>query len=237
MNNRYAKFSIISYCLSLAAFIPFMEFADKTSTFQTLGGLSFILLALISIVTGIMSLTKKENNKILPTISLSTASFCIYVMLVFILKDTSKVIFVEKGTATNYGIFDIPTQQNDSTKNRYLFDLRYLKENTDSIPALKGTHFGFNYVISGNPKFDYVDIKKVTKYPEPGLKKNNKYIHSDSSIISVSLNDLHYSGFQFEYDYELIPGKWEFEMSYKGSKLFSKAFNVYSINSNSKNYK
>ncbi len=228
----YAKISFISFFLALVCFIPMFYQGASTSDFQTHVGpamVAMLAFAILSIVTAIVSLAMKEANKVLPTISLSVASFSVYmfIVIVTILSETKSPVRVEKGAFTNYGIFDIPSKIVDSTRTDRFYELRYLKNNTDSIPALKGLYFGFNYVISGAPEFEYASITKVIRYPEPGLKRNSKIVPADTSSLSVPLNRLRYSGFRFDHDYELVPGKWEFEMSYKGVRLFSKVFTVY----------
>ena len=225
-----ARISLLSFCIALVSItILFSNFdsVNENDSLQNITTTIFIVFALASILTAILSIVRKEGNKVIPTISLTTASLSVYFLLVVLFRETHKEILVESGSSTNYGIFEIPSTNVDSAKTVTLYQLRYLKQNTDSIPAISGLRFGFNYVISGKPAFEYVKISKITRYPDPGLKRNGKYVHSDSITISVRMNDISYSDFRFDYDYELVAGKWEFEFSYKGTKLFSKIFNVY----------
>ncbi len=226
----HSRTSIISYCLALVSFT--IVFIAKGSAFssqeiENVGILGFTIGAIVSVVTAILSLLNSESNKIYPTISLTTAFICLYIISLTLLSDQYKSVQVDSGSITNYGIFQIPKRKIDSVKVHKLYELRYLKQNTDSIPASLGLHFGFNYAITGKPDISYVDVSKIIRYPEPGLKRNGKYVHSDSSSVSIRLNEIQYYGFQFEYDYELVPGNWEYEFSYKGTKLFSKSFVVY----------
>lgn len=225
-----ARISFISFLLALISITLYFFINDTAFENEILKNISigaFLLFAFASVVTAILSLVRKEGYKVLPTISLTTPSISLYFMMIVLVSEDHKQIIVESGSITNFGIFDIPSRKIDSIKVKDLYEYRYLKQNTDSIPATLGLRFGFNYAISGKPEFSYVDISKIIRYPEPGLKRNGKYIHSDSTTTSVQLDKLSYYGFNFEKEYELVAGKWEFEFSYKGTKLFSKVFYVY----------
>ena len=71
-----------------------------------------------------------------------------------------------------------------------------------------------------------MDIQRIIRYPSPGLKRNGQVVFADSFRSSVALNELSYYGFQFDYDYELLPGSWEFQYFYEDALLFSRNFNV-----------
>jgi len=228
--NTFARISITSYFIALVSAIPTFLFTSETSSINIISGAVAFISAIISVGTGVISLANREQNKLFPTISLSSAFICIYLLglgLMSVMFPNDPI--VTKGTLTNFGIFEFPKQENDTLKNKYQIAFRYLQLNTDSIPAQKGVNFGFNYVISGEPEFGFVDIMKIIKYPEPGKKINNKHVHSDSTLVSVSINEIVYTGIEIDNESEQLPGKWEIEFSHNSRKLFSKVFTLYKI--------
>ena len=241
MKQKHSIFSRISFACLIATLIFIVlivvRFAlEKYSVYGRapaagkIGPLivaGFFVFSINSLWTGVVGASQRDTKKILPTISLSILSFILFIVTLIVVNQAAYVYHVQNGVVTNYGIFDIPTTRIDSTRSDYLYEQRFLKANTDKIPALIGTHFGFNYVIPGEPTEEYIRIMKITKYPEPGLQKRGRTVLSDTVYFSVKLNEQTYSGFRFDNDYELIPGKWEFELWYKGNKLLSRSFDVY----------
>jgi hypothetical protein len=182
---------------------------------------------LFCFILGIVSMFEKNTKKVLPLISLSITSFLLYLGILSIIQNAATVLNVDKGIVTNYGIFDIPftVSNNDTT---YDYDQRYLKNNTEDIPAEIGTRFGFNYVITGDPDGGKIKIMKITRYPKPGRRKAGELIATDTTYFSVYMNRVRYSGYVLEYSNELITGNWEFEFWYKGRKILTKIFKLYS---------
>ena len=205
----------------------FYKEVPQLNTLSTFIVIMMILLGLVCFITGLISVFDKDTKKILPTISLSVIGFMLFLIVLFIIQEASLVYIVKKGVVTNYGIWEIPYKMNHDSSAISLYEQRYLKNNTEDIPASIGTRFGFNYVIDGEPGDEKIQVMKVTKYPEPGLQKKNKLVLADTSYFSVTMNKSRYSGFIFEHDYELLSGKWEFEIWYKEKKLLSKSFNVF----------
>ncbi|MEJ2614662.1 MAG: DUF3859 domain-containing protein, partial [Ignavibacteriaceae bacterium] len=119
-----------------------------------------------------------------------------------------------------------PSTRIENGTENILYNQRVLKNNTNEIPAMIGTRFGFNYVIAGEPDGESVSLKKIIRYPKPGLIFNNKTVLADTFNIDVMLNKINYSGFIFEYNGELIPGIWTFEYFYKGRRILQKEFDV-----------
>jgi hypothetical protein len=185
-----------------------------------------IISALISFLTGVIGAFQKNTKKIFPTISLSITGFILFLFLLILLEEAILQYNVKEGTITNYGVFDIPTVQINNKKTKSLFEKRSLVKNTDEIKASIGTRFGFNYVIDGEPNSKSIRIMKIINYPEPGIMKGGKIIDSDTSYFSVFMNSMKYTGYKFNYDYEIIPGVWEIEIWYNQNKLLSKKFDV-----------
>jgi hypothetical protein len=236
-HSLYGKISFVALIVGLVIFIFKLadlsiskySFYDRIPLLDTLSScMGVVLIASlgISFLAGLVSMFQKNTNKMLPTISLSVTIAYIFLILLMLVQQATYIYHIEEGIITNYGVFEIPSKKVDSTKTIRLYEERILKANTDEIPASIGTTFGFNYFIRGEPKGESIEIMKITKYPIPGLQRNNKFILSDTIYFSVTLNTLKYSGFSFNRDYELVPGKWEIQMWYKGNKLLFKIFNV-----------
>lgn len=237
-HSIYGKISFISFIGWLVFLVirivgftvsnySFYKKAPALDTLSTLVNIILILFGAISFIVGLISVFEKDTKKIFPIISVSITSFMLFLIVLMLIQQASLVYYVEKGIVTNYGIFEIPTVTNSDNSITYLYEQRYLKNNTEDIPASKGIRFGFHYVISGEPDDETIPVMKITRYPEPGIRRNNRTVLSDTSYFSVTMNKLRYSGYLFEHDYELISGKWEFEIWYKGKKLLSKKFNVF----------
>ena len=57
--------------------------------------------------------------------------------------------------------------------------------------------------------------------------KKNKTVTEEIHIKKYKIGTISMDGFGFDYEYELVPGKWTFQIYYKDQKLLEKTFNVY----------
>jgi hypothetical protein len=237
-HSIYGKLSFLFLILSLfflAARVTilylseysFFEMLPFNEGVATIVNICLIVLAICSLVFGLIAIFKKNTAKILPTISLSFISCVLFFAVLFLIQTAFTNYNITMGVITNYGIFEVPNRKLPNGKEKNYFAERYLKVNTDEIPALLGSRFGFNYVINGEPYNGNVEMIRINKYPSPGFKKGNKLVLADSLNISVSLNELKYSGFLFEKENELIPGIWEIELWYNGKMIVTKKFIVF----------
>ncbi len=101
---------------------------------------------------------------------------------------------------------------------------------TNQITAKIGTDFGFIYEISNLPLKDGEEIEIVKALKTPGIKSpDGKTVRTSQWKPKKVVKDGHivdYSGFEFDYDYELVPGTWEFEIKYNGKTLCTQSFTV-----------
>lgn len=178
------------------------------------------------LITGVVASFKKDTKKTLSTISLSALASVSLLLLLAVLPPALFSENVAYGVVTNYGIFDIPSVKLKNGVKKTLYEERFLKSNTKEIPAVLGTRFGFNYVIEGEPDDEEVFIKRIIRYPQPGMITGGKARLADTSAYYVSLNKLRFFGFLFERDYELVEGLWQIEFYYGGKKLFSQDFHI-----------
>jgi len=107
-------------------------------------------------------------------------------------------------------------------------EIKFL-ESTEKIPAIIGTKFGFIYEIQGEPKRKNIKVKNITIFPAEGLidPKNNKKFAQSIFQNELKMNERHYRGYQFDEEWELVPGEWVFQIWYDDIKLVEKKFIVY----------
>ena len=100
-------------------------------------------------------------------------------------------------------------------------------EETFNIPAVLGTRFGFTYVINGIPKGDIVPIRIRKLFP--GLKdpRRDQVLYSHEDVREHEIGKVYGIGYGFDHDWELVPGKWTFEIFYEGNMLAEISFDVY----------
>lgn len=99
---------------------------------------------------------------------------------------------------------------------------------TTRIEAKLGIHFGMRYRVVGRPSGVSVRLTSITHYPAPGLKNplaGSVQARGEHSLVAT-IAQLNYSGYVFERDWEVVPGKWTFELWEGDRKLASQAFDV-----------
>ncbi len=101
-----------------------------------------------------------------------------------------------------------------------------LLRSTDVIPARKSLRFGLRYVLEGTPQGSAVDIKLVTRFPDPGLLDPSTGIKHLSSEYTITgqVGVVAYREFQFDESWEIVPGEWVFEFWQSGRQVGSQTF-------------
>ena len=128
----------------------------------------------------------------------------------------------------DYGIVESETcsiEQQDKTSQGYITKSRNIKlvDKTLKIPARIGTKFGIVYIVNSK---ENISSNVLIKVKHPIFTKvntgNNKIIEEWNCKFVT--NKAQYSGYIFEHDYELVPGKWIIEVWYKNIKYIEKSF-------------
>ena len=98
----------------------------------------------------------------------------------------------------------------------------------DVVPAILGVRFGFRYEIKGD-EFEGGRVVILTKFKYPGLtdRKTGKVFHETELVRHGKVGHSSYVGYVFEREWELVPGKWSFEIHRDGNKVAEKSFTVY----------
>lgn len=98
---------------------------------------------------------------------------------------------------------------------------------TEAIPAAQGVHFGFRFRIDGPPAGEPVVVRKVVRFPRaviPPLGAGP--IEAFDSTGTVASGAVSYTGYGLDYDWEIVPGPWTFEIFSGGRQLAKVTFMV-----------
>ena len=101
-------------------------------------------------------------------------------------------------------------------------------EETTTVAAKVGVRFGTQYLVVGTPKGAGVPLKFVIVFPEQGLRQPGtpEPIYQNDYVANRKIGDSRYQGYTFEFDWELVPGVWKFQIWHESRKLAEQAFTV-----------
>ena len=101
-----------------------------------------------------------------------------------------------------------------------------LKEQTETIPLVKDILFGYRIRLHGVPEGNSVIVNIRYRHP-PMIGKNGKEStgFTNNGLIK-SVNGKFESGvmYRLREDYEIVPGKWIFDLIYQGKVIATKTF-------------
>jgi len=137
----------------------------------------------------------------------------------------------QRASIAEYGVFEARSGKNvkaSETSLKYLValdDIR-LVEQTESVVATKGVRFGIRYRIEGRQDVDPVVVTIKLRHPaitDPTTKT--------SSTVELwqqrpKVDGLTYAGFTMDSEWEMVPGKWTFEIWGGDAKLAEQTFSV-----------
>jgi Tol biopolymer transport system component len=133
---------------------------------------------------------------------------------------------------TEYGIYKAVVVKSEASRNQaatyQTLGSVTLIEQTEKIPALLGTRFGFRYTINGYPNGEKIDI--TFKMISPVIKRpvDNKEFSVQEVVLKNRIIGYNtYSDYVFEEAWEMVPGEWRLQLFYNGKKLAEKTFYVY----------
>ena len=96
--------------------------------------------------------------------------------------------------------------------------------NNQSIKASLGNGLGYKFKITGKSLTGKVNIVKKIIHPKFNLE--NKYNEFSEMESEVRINGSYTILYGFDYDYELVPGEWVFQVYYDNKKYLEKKFQV-----------
>jgi len=100
-----------------------------------------------------------------------------------------------------------------------------LVQATTNVPARVGTRFGFRFTIHGTPSNAPIVLTMVGKHPPLKNPKTGKTQTRDAYELQSWIGQT-YTSYSFDEEWELIPGKWKFEVWHKAKKLCEQSFTV-----------
>ena len=98
-----------------------------------------------------------------------------------------------------------------------------LQQSTTNVPARVGTRFGFRYRILGSPKDAPIMLAMVGEHPPLTNPKTGKTSRRDEYQLQSWIGDT-YTCYCLDEEWELVSGKWTFEVWHKGRKLCEQSF-------------
>lgn len=142
----------------------------------------------------------------------------------------SAAVKVEGIDIIDYGLYTTEDLFQSEEKTYWDFDSLSLFREADQIPAVLGLRFGLRYIIKGSPSDNPISI--TCKVLLPGLTnpKTGEKIFVDEWSSTKKIGTLTYDGYMFEREWELVPGKWTFQLYHGNVKLAEKEFNVQEYN-------
>jgi hypothetical protein len=98
------------------------------------------------------------------------------------------------------------------------------------IPAKLGINFGFRFTMTGLPPMTNVSFRKVVTYPamhlpDGTISKNYETIITFTTSAEGTVTNK-VAGYGFDHPFELVTGKWRFELWYGDHKLTEQVFDV-----------
>jgi hypothetical protein len=118
--------------------------------------------------------------------------------------------------------FDVPGVAGGTNQG---LDSFTLVQATTNVPARIGTRFGFRYLIHGTPSNAPILLKMVGEHPPLKDPQTGKTQSRDEYQLESWIGQT-YTSYSFDNEWELIPGKWKFEVWYDNKKLCEQSFTV-----------
>ncbi len=98
---------------------------------------------------------------------------------------------------------------------------------TTTVPMQQGVDFGFRYRLSGTPAEAAVKVRKVILFPSPGLKPpGHPTVTEIEETLDRTIGETTYTGYLLEEPFELVPGKWTFQLWWGDAKLAEQSFTL-----------
>jgi hypothetical protein len=137
----------------------------------------------------------------------------------------------------NYGIFRfspkeevISSPETPSGITRIPAGAPILVSATNQIPARIGIRFGMTYEINKLPVPDgEAEITKIAKHPpitKPDGTTSTGFTFVEKQLVKNG-PIVGWTGYGFDHDYELVTGRWEFEMKFDNKTLCKQEFIVF----------
>jgi len=131
----------------------------------------------------------------------------------------------------DYGIHDPDTPRTryadptSATGTRFESDEVEFIEHTKVIDMEVGRGFGIRYHVRNLPTKKPVRVTWRISFPKPGIRGHKAWEHTFDEQLPGGELDQHLL-YDFDYDYELLAGRWTFDVLVDGKPKCSFAFQV-----------
>jgi hypothetical protein len=115
--------------------------------------------------------------------------------------------------------------KNSPSGSRILSNGLTILKQTDHIPGKLGVNFGTLYIMKANVTKN-IPVEEVWIFPSSMKDDNGKEFRMLRYTIEKPTNQETYSTYSFEQKYEIVKGKWIYQMFYHGVKIFERKFYV-----------
>ena len=97
-----------------------------------------------------------------------------------------------------------------------------LLDTTTRVPARQGVRFGVQYRVTGVPASGVVELRRVLRYPAPGVQipAGKAPLPYDEIEVQCAVSEVCMTGYGMDQPWEVIPGKWSFEF-WSGDRLLA----------------
>ncbi len=157
----------------------------------------------------------------------------LYLLLLLFLISSCDYSYVRNIKIISYGITDnkvidvIDRPDLPAGKLDVYNDWNLLKK-TNMIPDEKAVEFNIEYKVDAFSLQSDFDVEEIIIFPEGGITNPENNIHQeiDSEIALLTKNEKGSFTYKMEYDWEVVPGNWVFQVRHKGVIYAQMVFNV-----------
>jgi hypothetical protein len=139
---------------------------------------------------------------------------------------------IDETRLTAYGIFEEKSEGNVAaplTAAGYVSRVtsEKLLKKTDVVEARIGTTFGIDYVLDGRPVGERVKLFIRLQRPAITNPATGETSTMDENVTPAWISMHKHDGFSFDHPWELVPGKWTFQVFHDSKLLLEKTFEVH----------
>jgi Domain of unknown function (DUF3859) len=138
---------------------------------------------------------------------------------------------IERIDLIDFGIYTLDRKNDESVRTpipHYVNSNVRLAATIRTIPARVGVTFGFSYKVIAKANRGSIDLRKVIKFPDPGLvpPASTKPILQLERGLKVNVGEVVNTTYTFDRASELVPGTWTIELWSGDRKLITQGFSV-----------
>jgi hypothetical protein len=98
---------------------------------------------------------------------------------------------------------------------------------TNVIPAQIGVTFGLHYKVIGPDPGEAVELRKVTRFPDAGLRTPSGEVrHETERTLRSKVGETRFTAYALMDNFELVPGTWTIEIWQGSAKLAAQSFTL-----------